>query len=606
MQRSLDRSPFEAHAIFLSFLFLVRRFFTRSVTRPNAAARLTPSLHLQTPNVLAGPSSVTTSSASVTLDAARTSPRWVIMYILVYALYLLYAILFIYRTSFTIEGTRYFSLFDDAMVSMRYARNLAHGHGLVWNPGGERVEGYTNLLWVLIMSPVHLLPIPPEQISLVIQLLSASFLATNLFFVQKLSGILRPHFPNVSILAIFVTAFYLPLNNWALQGMEVGLLTLLLTTAVWLVSRSVLLNAPSLKPYLILAIGTLVRLDMSIPFVVILATHTLLISRHRTQQLIYACAVLLFFLLPQTLFRVLYYGDILPNTYYLKMTGYPLLLRITRGIYVFLEFILRANILFVLLPLVLLIRPSKPILLLLSVLGGQILYSIYVGGDAWEWWGGSNRYIVIAMPIFFVLFSHALWMLVDKIVTAGPNTVPMIRLRRQAVFLCVGMLAVVNFNSIYGPSALAEWLLLKCPLWTCTNAQVVRTALMVRELTTQEAKVAVVWAGILPYFAERHAVDLLGKNDKVIARKPMRVSAGLSRFKDFYPGHLKWDYAYSIGELRPDVIISLWGDREEAAPYLSAYRAIEVNGTCLWVRRGSSHVHWDRLVEAREARGGMC
>ena len=129
---------------------------------------------------------------------------------------------------------------------------------------------------------------------------------------------------------------------------------------------------------------------------------------------------------------------------------------------------------------------------------------------------------------------------------------------------------------------------------------------MVRELTTQEAKVAVVWAGILPYFAERHAVDLLGKNDKVIARKPMRVSAGLSRFKDFYPGHLKWDYAYSIGELRPDVIISLWGDREEAAPYLSAYRAIEVNGTCLWVRRGSSHVHWDRLVEAREARGGMC
>ena len=37
---------------------------------------------------------------------------------------------------------------DDAYISFRYARNLLEGHGLVFNPG-ERVEGYTNLLWVL-------------------------------------------------------------------------------------------------------------------------------------------------------------------------------------------------------------------------------------------------------------------------------------------------------------------------------------------------------------------------------------------------------------------------------------------------------------------------
>ena len=35
---------------------------------------------------------------------------------------------------------------DDAFISFRYAANLAHGRGLVWNPG-ERVEGYTNFLW---------------------------------------------------------------------------------------------------------------------------------------------------------------------------------------------------------------------------------------------------------------------------------------------------------------------------------------------------------------------------------------------------------------------------------------------------------------------------
>src|SRR5690349_496948 len=40
-------------------------------------------------------------------------------------------------------------LFDDAFISFRYAKNIAAGHGFVFNPG-ERVEGATNFLWVLI------------------------------------------------------------------------------------------------------------------------------------------------------------------------------------------------------------------------------------------------------------------------------------------------------------------------------------------------------------------------------------------------------------------------------------------------------------------------
>lgn len=41
---------------------------------------------------------------------------------------------------------------EDAYISFRYARHLAQGHGLVFNPG-EYVEGYSNLLWVLLMAP---------------------------------------------------------------------------------------------------------------------------------------------------------------------------------------------------------------------------------------------------------------------------------------------------------------------------------------------------------------------------------------------------------------------------------------------------------------------
>ncbi len=38
---------------------------------------------------------------------------------------------------------------DDAYISFKYARNLIGGFGLVWDPGGPHVEGFTNLLWVL-------------------------------------------------------------------------------------------------------------------------------------------------------------------------------------------------------------------------------------------------------------------------------------------------------------------------------------------------------------------------------------------------------------------------------------------------------------------------
>lgn len=52
-----------------------------------------------------------------------------IVFTLLVAAFALYAGLFIYRTSFSIDGVRFFSLFDDAMISMRYAQNLADGYG---------------------------------------------------------------------------------------------------------------------------------------------------------------------------------------------------------------------------------------------------------------------------------------------------------------------------------------------------------------------------------------------------------------------------------------------------------------------------------------------
>lgn len=140
-----------------------------------------------------------------------------ILFTLAVVTFLIYAGLFIYRTSFVIDGERYFSLFDDAMISMRYAKNFANGYGLVWNPGGERIEGYTNPLWVLYMSGIHLLPISQSKTSLFVQLTAAVLLAVNLYFVRKIALSVSDGSESVSLGAVVLTAAYLPINHWSLR-----------------------------------------------------------------------------------------------------------------------------------------------------------------------------------------------------------------------------------------------------------------------------------------------------------------------------------------------------------------------------------------------------
>src|SRR2546422_6324150 len=60
----------------------------------------------------------------------------------------------------------YWFLTDDAFISFRYARNLRQGHGLVFNPGFERVEGYTNFLWVMVLAGLDRLGIEPARAAL--------------------------------------------------------------------------------------------------------------------------------------------------------------------------------------------------------------------------------------------------------------------------------------------------------------------------------------------------------------------------------------------------------------------------------------------------------
>src|SRR5258708_5767583 len=70
-----------------------------------------------------------------------------------------YGLAYIWNSSFELGGQRCFTLFDDAMVSMRYASNFSRGLGLVWNPGEAPVEGFSNGIWTLMMAACQKLPL---------------------------------------------------------------------------------------------------------------------------------------------------------------------------------------------------------------------------------------------------------------------------------------------------------------------------------------------------------------------------------------------------------------------------------------------------------------
>jgi hypothetical protein len=530
--------------------------------------------------------------------------REYLVFTLAVAVFLIYAALFIYQTSFVVGGERYFSLFDDAMISMRYARNLAHGYGLVWNPGGDRVEGYTDPLWVVYMALIHLFPIAQSKTSLAIQITAAIFLAGNLYFVRKIGLLVSGGSESVALGAAALTALYLPINFWSLQGMEVSVLILLMSVCLWQALTCLRDQTFSLWLYILLGIGTWVRPDMVVPFAAIILFMAAVDPIHRRRHAIWGSAVLLFFFVAQTTFRLWYFGDVFPNTYYLKLTGYPFLLRVSAGLHVLAQFILGANLLLFAIPLtVAAVRRDRRVSLLLWVFIVQMMYSVYVGGDAWEYWGGSNRYISIVMPGFFILLSYGLLRISQSIIDAvGPEA----RLTgatkaswKMFIFPLLIASSVLSVNNIH-VGALSEVFLLKPPLHTGggdENKADVEKALLLREITTPEATILVGRAGTVPYFSDRYSIDLMGKNDRYVAHEPMKTDAhGLARLIEFRPGHMKYDYSYSIGKLEPDVVVELAQHQEIARPYLQDhYTQVQLQRKCLYLEKNSSNILWEKL-----------
>lgn len=122
---------------------------------------------------------------------------------------------------------------DDAAISFSYARSLVDGTGLgVIEPGGARVEGYSNFSWVLLLALALAAGIP---VTAAAKVLGAASLAGAAWLLHSILARL------VRRRALVWAAVLLPLTTcvafWSISGLESGLYLLLVLGAARLLLR---------------------------------------------------------------------------------------------------------------------------------------------------------------------------------------------------------------------------------------------------------------------------------------------------------------------------------------------------------------------------------
>ena len=219
-------------------------------------------------------------------------------------------------------------LCDDAFIAFRYAANLADGHGLVYQPG-ERVEGFTNLLWVLIGAAGARLGLPPERLAVPLGA-GIALLGLAVLLERRRRAGRGFAIPGVLLAACPGWA------AWATGGLETALFTTLVTLAyLALVEESEAVDAeggPGRGRGLTIHGALLGAAVLTRPEGTLFAVTTAawLVARGprdgvRLRQLAGWAGLWLVPLAALEIGRLAYYGRWLPNTYAAKAHGLALI-----------------------------------------------------------------------------------------------------------------------------------------------------------------------------------------------------------------------------------------------------------------------------------------
>lgn len=431
------------------------------------------------------------------------------------------------------------SLYDDAFISFRYAKNLLAGNGLVFNIG-ERVEGYTNFLWTMLLAGLAWLTggdIP--YFALYGCLLC--FVA-NLLVVRQIGRRLSApepgqfHLPIAMLWLAVQQAFF----RYGTSGMETMFASLLVNLAVYMmVSRP----RPAASAYAggLLILATLTRPDHSLYYFFMAATLVWdYIDRFRQARrngepwrpvLKAGLIESALFAAPFTAYagylvwKYYYYGSLLPNTYYAVSA---FLSYWTQG-FAYSVLTIVFNHLYLLIPLGFwwLFTKGDPHTRTFKRFAGLslVLYPLYVmkiGGDKME-----NRFFITLFPLLILGIEQ----LLHRLARCDGR-----QLSRQAVVMTA--LVCGTFHGLYIPVTTSGLLRVADPsklyhvhsVWPlAVGPRLSRLSYLdppreYKRLFVDQGLqplMATGFLGMFSYYSEMPIIDTYGLTDPYIARRPV-------------------------------------------------------------------------------------
>lgn len=470
---------------------------------------------------------------------------------------------------------------DDAYISMRYAKNFVEGRGLVFNPG-ERVEGYTNFLWTLLLAGVLKAGLPIEKTA---SILGVAFGCGAILFAARLARALEGRWGTTSAAAALLLAANGAFALWCTGGLETGMFAFFVTAAF---ERGF---APDVSPRgrllapIFFVFASLTRPEGPLLFALWLA----LADQSRRER--YQSAAL--FAGPLVLYaawKLAYFGDLLPNTYYAK-AGFSWEY-MKRGLQYTKEFFL-AYAGFGLAPALALyaafgkkggaadgkrLRPEARLLLAWI---GFAAYVVWIGGDVLY----SHRFWLPILPVGCVLVARGAG-LVFEYARSAPAASPLAILRAVPPAFGVGLVtvALAGFGFAQNRATLKS----RRDLEINFVLNMTQTGTWLGKNFPPGSTLAITTIGAVSYFSGLNVIDLLGLTDREIARNPKRMEGVGDTWREINYN------AESVIRRRPDAIVFSTGVRPSSA----AEKA-------LFLYRDFSEVYYPYYFRSSPGRNGI-
>ena len=334
------------------------------------------------------------------------------------------------------EAIRQAWVCDDAFISFRYAHNLLSGHGLVFNPG-ERVEGFTNFLWTMLLTPFMAAGIGPIFISKLLGLIACA----GLFLVVLIPGreYLKISAPGEGRTSTGDRSYLWPwslgaialhdhLQIFATSGLETSLFTLLITLGVLLLLRPE--HESSRAAFFVLTLAALTRPDGLLVYGLgaLWWFGSFLEAKEKKEavregkggesrfagfvkDVLKTHIVFILVYIPLWLGRLYYYGEVFPNTYYAKSaySSYWSQGFLYNYLYFYSYWILAAAVPVSILALIFLPASRKALVFPLILILFWTLYIAKVGGDFMY-----ARFLLPITPLMYLTLEKAIRELIAR------------------------------------------------------------------------------------------------------------------------------------------------------------------------------------------------